>query len=300
MKLILSENDVTAIKAILDNYKNRKDSTKRVKKLSERFFIDESNNLFYKDLTCEQARKAVAYDDEIGLEEALNFLHGENHIGMTAMYKKFKETYIGFKRTKIYEYVSKCIVCQQHTPLKRSQAIKPILSSYSWERVEIDCVDLRKYQEENDGYGWLLNVLDTYSKFMFIFPMKTKSAQEVVKNIRQLFYSEGFPKLLQSDNDKEFVNQIMAKYLEDNNVLHIRGRPRHPQNQGQVERANQTIVRMVAKALTTFEVTRWIDVIKDSVFCYNTTWRRSTNNTLMKIFRGRSGINNLLMVNRDI
>lgn len=56
-----------------------------------------------------------------------------------------------------------------------------------------------------------------------------------------LFESEGSPDLIQSDNGKEFKNSLMRYLLQKWGVTHLFGRPRHPQSQGQIERANQTL-----------------------------------------------------------
>lgn len=74
-----------------------------------------------------------------------------------------------------------------------------------------------------------------------------------------LFRIEGAPLIMQSDNGKEFVNTVMKNVLESWGVKHVRGRPKHPQTQGQVERANQTIGRSFAKCLHGKEKV-WIDV----------------------------------------
>jgi transposase InsO family protein len=78
---------------------------------------------------------------------------------------------------------------------------------------------------------------------------------------------EGFPSIVQSDNGKEFKNHLLQDYLKESNVISKFGRPRHPQSQGQVERANQTLVRRMSKCLYGKSV-RWIDILgKLRFFC---------------------------------
>lgn len=64
-----------------------------------------------------------------------------------------------------------------------------------------------------------------------------------------MFLSEGAPAIIQTDNGKEFRNKTLFLLYEKWNIIPIFGRPRHPQSQGQVERANQTLVRSLSKAL---------------------------------------------------
>ena len=80
---------------------------------------------------------------------------------------------------------------------------------------------------------------------------------------------EGFPSIVQSDNGKEFKNQVLQNYLKSVNVISKFGRPRHPQSQGQVERANQTLVRRLSKCLDGLSK-EWISVLSkiySSYFC---------------------------------
>ena len=48
---------------------------------------------------------------------------------------------------------------------------------------------------------------------------------------------------MQSDNGREFVNQVINDLLRvwQSNIQLLSGRPRHPQSQGLVERAHQTL-----------------------------------------------------------
>ena len=52
----------------------------------------------------------------------------------------------------------------------------------------------------------------------------------------------GAPIILQSDNDREFVSEVIRELKNmwpDCTIVH--GRERHPQSQGSVERSNQDI-----------------------------------------------------------
>lgn len=67
--------------------------------------------------------------------------------------------------------------------------------------------------------------------------------------LERLFFLEGAPSIVQSDNGKEFKNSLLSELYKKWNIISVFGRPRHPQSQGQIERANQTLVRSLSKAL---------------------------------------------------
>ena len=76
-----------------------------------------------------------------------------------------------------------------------------------------------------------------------------KSAEEVALNlVTKVFCYFGPPRILQSDNGREFVNMIIRKVVADwpGEVTIVNGRARHPQSQGLVERANAKVEQMLA------------------------------------------------------
>jgi hypothetical protein len=80
---------------------------------------------------------------------------------------------------------------------------------------------------------------DYTTKFVWLSALKQKSGLEVAKTLYSLMWIFGAPYILQSDKGKEFRNQVVTglKTLwPEINIIH--GRPRRPQSQGSVERAN--------------------------------------------------------------
>ena len=101
-----------------------------------------------------------------------------------------------------------------------------------------------------DGpYNWIGQYMDHWSKLHVLFSLQQKSAAEVALNLEtKVFAYFGLPKVLQSDNGREFVNTIIHQVVADwpGEVTIINGRPRHPQSQGLVERGNGKVKEMLA------------------------------------------------------
>ncbi|CAF2910323.1 unnamed protein product, partial [Rotaria sp. Silwood2] len=80
------------------------------------------------------------------------------------------------------------------------------------------------------------------------YPLKTKEAEPVAEKLLQQFYWFGAPRILQSDNGKEFVAKVIKDFKKTwPDLIIINGRPRHPQTQGLVERGNQTLESALGK-----------------------------------------------------
>ena len=87
----------------------------------------------------------------------------------------------------------------------------------------------------DSGFNWILHCVDHWSKFNFLYPLKQKSAACVAEPLdAQLFPYFGVPRILHSDNGREFVNTLIADLLQKwgPGIQLVSGRPRHPQSQG--------------------------------------------------------------------
>ncbi|XP_060848321.1 KRAB-A domain-containing protein 2-like [Rhopalosiphum padi] len=103
-----------------------------------------------------------------------------------------------------------------------------------------------------------MNYQDHNTKFLLLHPLESKRAIEVANKLLTIFLKFGAPKILQSDNGREFVNSIIKK-LKDlwPQCTIVHGRPRHPQSQGSVERSNQDIENMIRAWMKDNQSKKW-------------------------------------------
>ena len=90
-----------------------------------------------------------------------------------------------------------------------------------------------------DGtYKWIGHYMDHWSNMHILFSLSRKSAAEVALNLQQYVFSFlGTPKILHSDNGREFVNDIVDSLVKEwpGEVTIVNGRPRNPKCQGLIE-----------------------------------------------------------------
>lgn len=90
-------------------------------------------------------------------------------------------------------------------------------------------------------FKWILHIVDHWSKFNFAFPLQHKSACDVASALQKwVFPFIGLPSILQSDNGREFVNQLIEEVLSTwpGQVQLVSGQPRHLQSQVLVGQAH--------------------------------------------------------------
>lgn len=68
------------------------------------------------------------------------------------------------------------------------------------DRVQIDLKEFIFYEEDNDGYCYLLTVIDHFSGFPWAFPLFTKTAEEVAFHLIELFFQVGPPRFVLTPN----------------------------------------------------------------------------------------------------
>ena len=75
-----------------------------------------------------------------------------------------------------------------------------------------DLVDMSPFSRSSKGCKYLLTVIDVFSKYGWIAPLKTKTDKEVTQAFRKLFLG-GNPSRLWTDKDTEFYNQQLKAVL---------------------------------------------------------------------------------------
>ena len=135
-----------------------------------------------------------------------------------------------------------------------------------------DLVDMREWKDKNDGYQYILNIIDCFSKYVWSYQIKDKSAKEVA-NVFEEIFEEQKPKRLWTDKGKEFYNKHLMKLLRENDVelYSTFGNSKS----AIVERFNRTLKTNMWKKFTELQTRRWVDMLDDLIDDYHNTVHRS-------------------------
>ena len=143
-----------------------------------------------------------------------------------------------------------------------------------------DLMDLSQLSDENDGYKWLIIVMDIYSRYVFIRPMKSKSALSVLAALKNIFRESGsYPKKFETDLGKEYWNKLVSKYLKSVGTHHFsKGKTSH------VERFIRTFSSRLYRYQAKHNTRRYIDILQQLVQSYNNSVHRSIKTTPYSVF----------------
>ena len=80
-----------------------------------------------------------------------------------------------------------------------------------------DLVEIQKYSKWNKGIKYLLMVIDVFSKYGWIVPLKDKRTESVSLAFDTLFKkSKRKPEMLWTDKGSEFISKHFKEFLKKN------------------------------------------------------------------------------------
>ena len=138
------------------------------------------------------------------------------------------------------------------------------------DQFDIDLASLIYYADENDGYKYLLVVIDIFSHYGWVEPLKDKTANEIVKAFDKVLQEGRIPKRLCTDSAKDFTSEKFQKYVKSKKITNF---VTHTEKQANyVERFIKTLKSKIFKYMVEKYSPRYIDVLPKIVQSYNRTW----------------------------
>lgn len=142
---------------------------------------------------------------------------------------------------------------------------------------EADLIDFKYLKKHNDNFTFVLVIVDVFSKYAFVEPLKSKSGDSVCTGFENVLKrSDGrVPITLQTDKGREFVNKKFRKFLETRNIR-FREAPSPDVKAACAERLIRTLKTRLWRYFTHKNTLRYVDVLQDIVRAYNNTVHTTT------------------------
>lgn len=143
---------------------------------------------------------------------------------------------------------------------------------------QMDLVEVQQLSKYNDNIRYLLNVIDTFTRFAFVRPLKNKTAVHVLEKFKDiLIEAKQKPLMIVMDKGTEFMNTLFQNFCKENNIKLIN--PQANIHAAYIERFNRTLQTLMYKYMTENETNRYIDVLPKLVQSYNHRKHRMINTT---------------------
>lgn len=170
--------------------------------------------------------------------------------------------------------VKREIVAELHKPARKNYARRRVIIRGLDETFQADLVEMIPYAKFNKNYRYILVVIDTFSKYVWLAPLKNKSAQDVAAAMKGIFSKDNrIPKNLQTDWGKEFYNKDFSKLMKQYNINHYSTFSN--KKASLVERVNRTLKSLMWKEFSLQGSYKWLHLLPEIALEYNTRKHRT-------------------------
>ena len=190
--------------------------------------------------------------------------------------EKLRQLYLDIK--SVPNYSAKIAKFLQNYPLhsrnKRiSKKIFPrrrVVARFPFDLWQADLIEYPNIKWYNNGYKFILLVIDCFTKVIYCEKLKKKTADLTSDAMLKILdRAKQPPVMLVTDGGREFFNSEFEKVMISNNISHFRTATRTPWKASLAERANRTIKTKIARWMQKTNSKKWIDVYEKFVDNYN-------------------------------
>ena len=141
--------------------------------------------------------------------------------GLASMVYKFFESKVSGSSAKLIPENDQ-LAEELHKPIIRKFEKRKAYSTFKDNIWGVDLADMQLLSKYNKGIRFLLCVIDIFSKYAWVVPLKDKKGISIVKafqNILKQSNSKRKPNKIWVDKGSEFYNAYFKKWLRDNNIV---------------------------------------------------------------------------------
>ena len=169
--------------------------------------------------------------------------------------------------------IKKCGRCRKFEAAPPIAPMQPLTCSGPGELLHVDFTSIEETVplKEEPVIRNVLVLQDHFSKYVVAYVVKDQTARTAAVTLRNGYFGLfGAPAYLVSDQGKAFTGHLITHLCELYGVHKLRTSPYHAQTNGQVERMNQTIIRMIGK-LGEDKKACWSEHLPELLSAYNGT-----------------------------
>ena len=165
---------------------------------------------------------------------------------------------------------NKILAGELHKPVIKKFNKRKVYSQFRNNIWGVDLADMQSLSRKNKGIKYLLCVIDLFSKYAFVVPLKDKKGISTVNAFNKIIKQfNRKPNNIWVDQGGEFYNRVFKKWLSDNNIEMY-----STYNVGKsvvAERFIRTLKNKLYKHMTATSKNVYYNVLDDVVSKYNNT-----------------------------
>ncbi len=224
--------------------------------------------------------------------------HLLGHFAPDSTFNRISEDYYWKNMLQqIAAYTKRCIPCARNknmVPIHHPAKSIPVYGLFH--RVGVDVQG--GFPTSIEGYKKILVVKEYLTKLIRLYPMKTKSMEEITHNIWLWISQYSVMKELSSDRGSEFVIQMLDELSKNFGIDRRITSPYMPNSSGLVEKAGDTAVTIL-RTYSEGNQLRWPEYIPIVEFSYNSRKHSSTGFSPFELLYGQK-TNSFINYTKDL
>ena len=209
-----------------------------------------SSDMSAMDMMVEMEHRGMTIPPIAQRMELVRSEHLFGHFGREAIYRSLynKKLWWPKMRMDIQSVIADCDACNRFVVVKAGyDPAQFIHASGPWDHIQVDTsVHL---PASPDGYTALMVVIDVFTGYIVLRPLKSNTAEAVARKLWKIFCTLGLPKIIQSDNGSEYVNDTLRALVKITGLDHRLISPYNPRADGKVERSIGSVMQIIKKLL---------------------------------------------------
>ena len=198
------------------------------------------------------------------------------HLGRDATFERVKSLFFWPGLSKeVGSFVAKCRICSLVKPRYYDPLLNPLIAKAPFECLAIDHIGPLP---PSQGYRYLLVMIDMYSRYPFVFPVKSLGTVEVTECLKKVFAMFGYPDSILSDRGTAFESNDFQNFCTERKIVKKRTTAYNPKGNSICERFNQTLKGNLFKILVdrNLEKSYWLKFLDLALFEYRTSVHATT------------------------
>lgn len=258
-----------------------------LRKRVARFYLVEGE--LYRKGYNEKALKCVAKGD---VEKVLKEAHEPSHMGGAKLYDQLMTLgyYWPTMEADSIGHVKKCKACQVHGNMVHapSVSLQSLSTPYPFHTWAFDLVG--KISPASHGRAFIIVATELYTKWAEAIPLRRVTAQVVTQFLKEYIICRfGIPKVILTDNGKQFVCKEMALLMDKYKIMHKSSTISYPKGNGQAEATNKTLINILKKMLEDMPGA-WDEKLPMVLWAYRTSKRKPTGFTPFSLVYGTEAV----------
>lgn len=227
-------------------------------------------------------------DDKRCILNDFHLLPTSGHAGKRRMLNNIKKYYYwnGLEKD-VTDFVKRCSHCQKQkqTTIIKEPMVITTTAKTAFDKIYLDIVG--PLEKDDNNYNYILSIQCELSKFIEVFPLITKSTNEVAKTlVNNFILKHGIPKEICTDRGTEFMSAVMKEVCDLLHIKKLNSTAYHHQTIGSLENSHKHLGSFL-RIQTDNHPETWSSWLPYWSFAYNTSVHSETKFTPFELVYGK-------------